>query len=100
MTCVLAGLLQCHPLLRLRHGSRTFTHIQAVAQDSEQGMDSVLLFVNSLLAGDMPDWPALKACRLVPLAKGGNKIRPIAVGEVCLRVTAKTCNGRVCRCGP
>jgi hypothetical protein len=67
----------------------TFEHIQAVAQGSAAGMDAVLSFVNVLLAGDLPDWPDLRACRLVPLEKGGGKVRPIAVGEVWLRLAAK-----------
>ena len=78
----------------------TFEHIQAVAQGSEQGMDAVLDFVNSLLAGDMPDWPALKACRLIPLHKGRNKNRPIAIGEAWLRLAAKCAMVECAAVGP
>jgi hypothetical protein len=67
----------------------TFEHIQAVAQGSAQGMDAVLALVNSMLAGELPDWPDLKSSRLVPLDKGGGKVRPIAVGEVWDHLAAK-----------
>jgi hypothetical protein len=47
----------------------TCEHIQAVAPGNAQGMDAVLALVSSMLAGELPDWPELRACRLVPLDK-------------------------------
>ena len=67
----------------------TFEHIQAVAQGSQEGMDAVLDLVNAVLSGSLPAWEALRASRLIPLRKGVDGVRPIAVGEVWLRLVAK-----------
>ena len=60
----------------------TFEHIQAVAQGTQEGMDAVLDLVNAVLSGSLPAWEALRASRLIPLRKGVDGVRPIAVGEV------------------
>ena len=52
-------------------------------------MDAVLDLVNAVLSGSLPAWEALRASRLIPLRKGVDGVRPIAVGEVWLRLVAK-----------
>jgi len=64
----------------------TMEHIYAVAFGSEAGMEAVVQFINSGLAGDLPEWEELRASRLVPLLKKGGGIRPIAIGEVWARL--------------
>jgi hypothetical protein len=73
----------------------TFEHIQAVAQGSAQGMDTLLGFVNALLVGELPDRSDLRASRLVPLEKSSGNVRPIAIGEVWLQLASK-CVMAVC----
>jgi hypothetical protein len=66
----------------------TYEHTQAVENGAAQGMDAVLNFVNSVLAGDMPEWEELRASRLIPLRKKCNGVRPIAIH--CLRSESTT----------
>ena len=46
--------------------------------------------MNHKVSGNLPDIPELRACRLVPIKKKGtvDGVRPIAVGEVWLRLAA------------
>jgi hypothetical protein len=67
----------------------TYEHIRAVANVTQQGLDAVLSFVNSVLAGDMPEWEKLRACRLIPLRKKCNGVQPIAIGEVWARLVSR-----------
>jgi hypothetical protein len=67
----------------------TFEHIQAVAQGSSQGMDPVLDLANAILSGSLTAWQALRASRLIPLCKGVDGVRPIAVGEVWRQLVAQ-----------
>ena len=74
----------------------TFEYIQTVALATENGMNATHRFINSVLAGNMPDWPEFRASRLIPLTKPGGGIRPIAVGEVWARLAsmrALVCSG-------
>lgn len=66
----------------------TFEHIKTVALASEHGMNATHSFINSILAGNMPDWPDFRASRLIPLKKTGGGIRPIAIGEVWARLAS------------
>ena len=66
----------------------TFEHIKTVAMASENGMNATHSFINSVLAGNMPDWPEFRASRLIPLKKPGGGIRPIAIGEVWARLAS------------
>lgn len=82
-------------LQRLPRGSApgpsgwTFEHIKAIAQGNPQGISAILEFVNAALAGHLPVWEALRACRLIPLRKHADGVRPIAIGEVWLRLVGK-----------
>jgi hypothetical protein len=67
----------------------TYEHIQVVANVTQQGLDAVLSLVNSVLAGHMPEWEELRACRLIPLRKKCNGVRPIAIGEVWARLVSR-----------
>jgi hypothetical protein len=64
----------------------TFETIQAVHCGSDEGADVIYQLVNAGLAGSLPDWEDIRACRLIPLLKKNGGIRPIAIGEVWARL--------------
>ncbi len=74
----------------------TYEHIRAAATSSPAAHDSVLRVVNLLVSGSLPHIPALVASHLIALRKpGGRGIRPLAVGEVWLRL-AGLCAMQAC----
>jgi hypothetical protein len=64
----------------------TFEHIQAMFFGSEEGAETIHQLVNASLAGSLPDWEDIRACRLIPLLKKNGGVRPIAIGEVWARL--------------
>ena len=66
----------------------TYEHLQAVAYGTSAGFEALLELINAILEGELEDTPELLACRLIPLVKPGGGIRPIAIGEVWVRLAA------------
>ena len=71
----------------------TYEHLRGAALRSDAAFDATLGFVNALLSGSLPSIPNLLASRLVALAKpeeGGpgvsSRVRPVAIGEVWVRL--------------
>jgi hypothetical protein len=56
---------------------------------SEEGINALSPIVNRILNGTEPNWKRLTASRLIPLVKSEEKIRPIAVGEVIMRLASR-----------
>jgi hypothetical protein len=87
-------------LLRVPKGSAagpsgwTYEHVRSAALHSEAAFDATLSFVNAMLSGDLPHCPNLLASRLIALdkrkgtggANGELSLRPIAIGEVWVRL--------------
>ena len=68
----------------------TYEHIKAACAGYAGAFDVTLELMNHIASGNLPDIPELRACRLVPIKMKGtvDGVRPIAVGEVWLRLAA------------
>ena len=65
----------------------THEHVRAAATTCPAAREAILGFVNLVVSGALPRLPALLAARVVALQKpNGRGVRPLAVGEVWLRV--------------
>ena len=65
----------------------TYEHVRAAATTCPAAREAILRFINLMVSGGLPRLPALLAARVVALQKpGGRGIRPLAVGEVWLRM--------------
>jgi hypothetical protein len=87
-------------LLRVPKGSApgpsgwTYEHVRSAALHSDAAFDATLSFVNAMLSGELPHCPNLLASRLIALDKtrgagaadGSLSLRPIAIGEVWVRL--------------
>jgi hypothetical protein len=73
----------------------TYEHVTAAAAGSDEGMSVLLELVNLMLSGSLPHCPELTDCRLVAVAKPNGGVRPIAIGEVLVRI-ASLCALAVC----
>ena len=64
--------------------------IKAACAGYAGAFDVTLELMNHIVSGNLPDIPELRAYRLVPIKKKGtvDGVRPIAVGEVWLRLAA------------
>ena len=78
----------------------TYEHVRAAVNGSEAAFDSLLRFVQYAVGGKLPHLPALMASRLVPLQKRQGGVRPIAVGEVLLRLAALCATAACHEVGP
>jgi hypothetical protein len=80
------------PQERLAEGSAagpsgwTNEHLQSVFFGYEEGKEAITQLINACLAGLLPDWEDMRASRLIPLLKKGGGVRPIAIGEVWMRL--------------
>ena len=68
-----------------------YEHIQAIFED-DKSADLLYRMCNYIALGKVPSKiiPLLSGSRLIALAKGNGDVRPIAIGEVFRRVTART----------
>jgi hypothetical protein len=67
----------------------TYDHIRASTGTSPTDTSAVLELLNLLFRGHLPNLPSLSASALIALKKpGGRGVRPIAVGEVWLRLAS------------
>ena len=68
-----------------------YEHVR-ILLDTEITFDSLLSVCNTIASGDVPHMimPLLSASKLMALPKYGSDVRPIAIGEVFRRLTAKT----------
>ena len=68
-----------------------YEHVR-ILLDNEITFDSLLSVCNTIASGDVPHTiiPLLSASKLIALPKTGSGVRPIAIGEVFRRLTAKT----------
>jgi hypothetical protein len=65
----------------------TYEHIKAATSGTNSALGALLALVNAIVGGKLPHLPALLDCTLHAFEKpGGNGIRPIAVGEVFVRL--------------
>ena len=66
----------------------TYEHIKAATQTDVIACDAALRFVNAIIGGKLPHLPELLDSTLIGLEKpgSGGGIRPIAIGEVWLRL--------------
>jgi Reverse transcriptase (RNA-dependent DNA polymerase) len=65
----------------------TYEHVRAATSSDQAAFDAVLRIVNAIVSGQLPHLPALTDSALLGLEKpGGHGLRPIAMGEVWLRL--------------
>jgi hypothetical protein len=65
----------------------TYEHIRAATSTTNSALGALLALMNAILSGKLPHLPVLLDCSLHAFEKpGGNGIRPIAVGEVLVRL--------------
>lgn len=68
----------------------TYEHVKAATQTPDSAIGAALELINAILAGGLPHLPELLDCNLIGLEKpGGNGLRPIAIGEVWLRIASR-----------
>lgn len=77
----------------------TYEHVKAAAR-GEACFKVILRFVNAVVSGHMPRVQRLLDCRLIPTGSLDTKIRPIAIGEVWVRITALCALAAVPLAGP
>ena len=78
----------------------TYEHLKAAVNGSVSAFDALLRFVQYAVEGRLPHIPRLMASRLVPLRKPNGGIRPIAVGEVLLRLASLCASTAAAEAGP
>jgi hypothetical protein len=90
-------------LERLPHGSApglsgwTYDHLRAATGTSPTATAAILALMNLIISVCLPDIPSLHASALIALAKpGGHGVRPIAIGEVWVRL-ASLCAMAACQ---
>ena len=68
----------------------TYEHAITICRSGTDAFQAVLKFMNQIVSGKVPDIPELRASRLIALKKPapGFGVRPIAIGEVWLRLAA------------
>jgi hypothetical protein len=66
----------------------TYEHLTAAVTGSEEGMAVLLELANLMLSGSLPHCPELTDCRLVAVRKPNDGVRPIAIGEVLVRIAS------------
>lgn len=64
----------------------TYEHVQAAFHASADARAALLRLVNAMLAGQLPRDTALLDCRLIAVHKPDGGARPIAIGEVLVRI--------------
>ena len=68
----------------------TYEHVKAATHTPDSAISAALELINAILAGGLPHLPELLNCNLIGLEKpGGNRLRPIAIGEVWLRIASR-----------
>jgi hypothetical protein len=67
----------------------TYDHIRAATGTSPTATSAIFELLNLLVRGHLPNLPSLSASALIAIEKpGGRGVRPIAVGEVWLRLAS------------
>jgi hypothetical protein len=66
----------------------TYEHVKAAVTGSDEALSVLLDIINLILSGSLPRCAVLTDSRLVAIIKPSGGVRPIAIGEVVLRIAS------------